>query len=287
MTEQVFDWNWFFAAFAQCGAALIGIIAAFIISKIIGEIEREEKFSDDLNKLFNEYNDILKKINYRSFHWHDRLTIKYCSKIKNAIEDFQHLELISDEQKMEFLLKIQPNLYGTEDCLPEFEERIEEIEKTLGSQFPIIPSLPPNGLWDDINEEREIINDLKIQSESMIEKFKHLKGLNNISKMKLEPIKNVIWILVFGFIITVIYPLHFMPLNLNETPRVSLEFSTIVNNLFSLKGLLIISLTLVIEGILIYFIYLIKGINTKYEKNINRIKAEHVELSKYCEYFKN
>ena len=50
MTEQIFDWNWFFAAFAQSGAALIGIIAAFIISKIIGELEKEEEFSRDLKK---------------------------------------------------------------------------------------------------------------------------------------------------------------------------------------------------------------------------------------------
>ncbi|RWX47315.1 hypothetical protein H206_03730, partial [Candidatus Electrothrix aarhusensis] len=36
-TSTMVDWNWFFAAFAQCGAALIGIIAAFIISKLLAE----------------------------------------------------------------------------------------------------------------------------------------------------------------------------------------------------------------------------------------------------------
>ena len=36
------DWNWFFAAFAQCAAALIAIIGAFVISKLLGENEKEE-----------------------------------------------------------------------------------------------------------------------------------------------------------------------------------------------------------------------------------------------------
>lgn len=285
MTEQIFDWNWFFAAFAQSGAALIGIIAAFIISKIIGELEKEEEFSNDLKKLFIEHKDILKKIDYRSFHWHDRLTVEYSSKIDDAIKELKHIELITDEQKMEFLLETQPNLYGTEDCLTEFEKKITKVEGNFGSHFPIL-SIPPNGLWDNLNEEREIINDLKIQSESMIEKFKYLKELNHIAKSKLKPIKNVIWILIFGFIITVAYPLHFMPLNLNEVPTINFGIENMITNLFSLRGFLIISLSIVIEGILIYFLTLIKGIIKKYENITNSIESEHTELSNYSEYFR-
>ncbi len=31
------DWNYFFSAFAQCGAAIIGIFGAFIVTKIVAE----------------------------------------------------------------------------------------------------------------------------------------------------------------------------------------------------------------------------------------------------------
>ncbi|WP_262887779.1 hypothetical protein [Flavobacterium bernardetii] len=30
------DWNWFFSSFCQSAAALIGIIGAFIISRLLG-----------------------------------------------------------------------------------------------------------------------------------------------------------------------------------------------------------------------------------------------------------
>lgn len=285
MTEQIFDWNWFFAAFAQSGAALIGIIAAFIISKIIGELEKEENFSNDLNKLFIEFNDILKKIDFRSFHWYDRLTISYSSKIKESIESLEHIELIDDKRKMDFLLKLEPTLFGTEDCLTEFEKKIEEVEGTLGQRF-VLPTIPPAGLWDNLSDEREKIIDLKIQSESMIEKFEKLKRLREVSKARMKPIKVVIWILIFGFLITVAYPLHFMPLNLNETPKINFEIANIISNLISIRGVLIILLTFVIEGILIYFLNLIGGIDSKYKKMAESIQTKHTELSNYSKYFR-
>ena len=47
---MIIDWNWFFSAFAQSGAAIIGIIGAFVISKIIDEssikLNVEEKYKN-------------------------------------------------------------------------------------------------------------------------------------------------------------------------------------------------------------------------------------------------
>jgi len=48
---MIVDWNWFFAAFAQSAAALIAIIGAFIISKLLGENEKEEKQSNEIDEL--------------------------------------------------------------------------------------------------------------------------------------------------------------------------------------------------------------------------------------------
>ena len=48
---MIVDWNWFFAAFAQSAAALIAIIGAFIISKLLGENEKEEMQSNKIDEL--------------------------------------------------------------------------------------------------------------------------------------------------------------------------------------------------------------------------------------------
>ena len=31
-----YDWNWFFSSYYQCAATLIGIIEAFVMSKLLG-----------------------------------------------------------------------------------------------------------------------------------------------------------------------------------------------------------------------------------------------------------
>ena len=50
-TPTMVDWNWFFAAFAQCGAALIGIISAFIISKLLAEDNKYDSIKIKLENL--------------------------------------------------------------------------------------------------------------------------------------------------------------------------------------------------------------------------------------------
>ena len=61
------DWNWFFASFAQCAAALIAIIAAFIISKLLGEAEKGEIHNSKIDELIIRYNDLFKRISARYF----------------------------------------------------------------------------------------------------------------------------------------------------------------------------------------------------------------------------
>jgi hypothetical protein len=87
------DWNWFFAAFAQCGAALIGIIAAFIISKLLGESDKYETIYRKLELLLLKKSDLINKLSHRHFDWYDKINIKYSYQIKEAIENGEFNDL--------------------------------------------------------------------------------------------------------------------------------------------------------------------------------------------------
>ncbi|RWX50117.1 hypothetical protein VU01_13841 [Candidatus Electrothrix marina] len=119
------DWNWFFAAFAQCGAALIGIISAFIISKLLGENDKYEYIIKELEHSSIKKNELLKKISLRHFDWHDRLNIKYDSAIEDAIREDQFSDL-TDEEKLKNIFSLIPELLRVENCISYLNSRINE-----------------------------------------------------------------------------------------------------------------------------------------------------------------
>jgi len=121
------DWNWFFSAFAQCGAALIGIIAAFIISKLLGENDKYETIVNNLESLKNKRSYLIDKISVCRFDWYDRLNIEYGYDIHKAIEKGEFDEL-TDNQKLEKLFQINHGLFPTDNCLKYLNKEIIELQ---------------------------------------------------------------------------------------------------------------------------------------------------------------
>src|SRR5258706_12907502 len=79
------DWNWFFSSLAQATAAIAGIFAAFIITKIINlqsEFKRKEAKMKALRVSSENYRDALKN---RRWKW-------YCGvKTELALKKIDHL----------------------------------------------------------------------------------------------------------------------------------------------------------------------------------------------------
>lgn len=286
------DWNWFFASFSQCAAALIAIIGAFIISKLLGEVEKEEYQSNKIDQLVIQYNDLIKRISIRHFDWYDKRNIEFSSELEKAIKngDFQGL---NNEEKLVKLFEIKSNLFGTPSCIEELNKKILDLSPTstkLGNGISFVKNafslnIPPVGLWDKLSLEREEINKLKIESETLIERFD--KARNDILKIKnnLTPIKITIYILGIGLLTTVIYPLHFMPISVNQNPNINFSLDWIFSYIFSIKGLLLFLLAIVIEGVFGYFLWLLKSIEKKYNILNSRLNNDYFDLSSYSNYF--
>ena len=101
-------------------------LAAFIVSKLITESEKEGNISNKLDNLLVEYNDLRRRINSRYFNWHDEMIIRYSQDLVDSIKngDFNNL---NNEKKLLKLFEIDKNLFGTETCLDFLNEQITEL----------------------------------------------------------------------------------------------------------------------------------------------------------------
>lgn len=280
------DWNTFFATLSQSAAGLIAIIAAFVISKLLGENEKQETFDSQISKLIIEYNDILQRLSVRKFEWYNRLNIEYSSEIEEAVKSGRFKD-VEDNEKLELLYLIEPHLYRSEECLNELNKIIKKFNVT-GNGFGMMPSLmqiAPRGLWDKINGERELINQLQIDCYTLINKFKDVKSDFMTTKNGLNSFKYTLYILAFGFFITVIYPLHFMPMEIGSEPEFGVNFGSIFNLIFSVKGFFLSLLSLVVIMIFGYFVLVIHRIRKKYKDLERELGGSYFEIKTYCKYF--
>ncbi len=261
------DWNWFFSSFSQSAAALIGIIAAFIISKLLNLNEKIDTLIDHFDDLVIEYEKIKSGLAIRSFSWYNENIFENSNSIKIAMKN-DKFESLDENQVVELLYQVEPKLFKDDiqllilfnKLMPRVQAlKQRELNGFYDSAFP-----EPTKLFEKLNNERALIDSLKIDSDSLIQSFhKNKRQMISLSN-SITPIKNIIIILIIAFPITVIYPLHFLPYNVNTPLILSYKIEAFLSFLFSLNGILLIVFFITIEIIFLYFIALLN----KYKLNI-------------------
>ncbi|CAD5349585.1 hypothetical protein [Flavobacterium bizetiae] len=282
------DWNTFLSTLSQSAAGLIAIVAAFVISKLLGENEKQETYDSQVSKLIIDYNDLIQRISIRKFTWYDRRNIEYSTDVIEAVKNNEFSNL-ADNEKLNLLFLLEPHLYKTDVCLDQLNLLIKKYApqtNSLGMTFSSsMPLLAPNGLWDKIGKERELINQLQIDSFTLINNFKDVKS-DFINTMNgLDSFKYTLYILAFGFFLTVVYPLHFMPMKLDISPEIDFSLKAFYSTAFSIKGLFLFFLSLVVVLIFGYFFLVIKRIKRKYLILEKELSAIYFDIKSYCRYF--
>jgi len=155
----------------------------------------------------------------------------------------------------------------------------------VNNPLPLL-NFPPDGTWDKIGNERDLINKHLIDTGELIRKFnKHLLSLKIFSG-SLNTIKLIVWILIISFPLIVIYPLHFLPLKLGEIPNLTYDFIQIIQDAVTLINILLGIFLVSVESIFIYFLFLIKQIKLR----LSNLETEHLEeyrnIYSYCEYYR-
>jgi hypothetical protein len=289
------DWNWFFSSLSQCGAALIGIIAAFIISKLLNENEKKERIYQTLRDFNIEYNNLQKRLSYRYFEWYNEFIMKTNQVLQNAV-DGGTFDRQSIQEKEDTLYNLIPSLYYSKRNLEQLQFKLDNRAPNIygfinQAKWTDTEKLPPNTnnntylqLFDTELHEIELI---EADCLNLSKRFEVAEDDINIFYNNLTIIRIIIYISMIGFLGSVVYPLHFMPMSDHAVPQIILSFSVFWGNLLSIQGILLLILSIIIEGIFIYFLFLIKSIKKGYSDAKADIKPEYLTLSGYSEYFKN
>jgi len=288
------DWNWFFSSFCQSAAALIGIIGAFVISRLLGTSEKINNIISEFDNLLIEFNEVILNINSRHFYWFTKTHVKYNSTLKEQIEG-EEFENLGQEEILKKIYDLDDRLYKIDEAVMEGFNYVYEKNKPVYTNFgngqikqrnfPVI-DFPPKNIWNDLEREKESIDQLQIKSHILIQKFtKNSQDLNSFD-YTLNSLKNVIIVLLVAFPLTVIYPLHFMPMRLNETPEITFNIKQILISFFTLKTILLFIFLITIEGIFYYFLVIIKYLK-KDLKEVQSYNSDDLkDIKRYSTYFK-
>jgi hypothetical protein len=234
-----------------------------------------------------ESNKIISSISNRRFYWYTKTIVRYDQDIKDGIKNGDYENLTKDEI-INKIIEADERLYKVDNAIIEaFDELYKNHKPAPKGGFAILPQIDiyPDGIWTRINQEKDNINQLEVEANSLIEYFhQNLQELNSFENT-IKPLKIIIKMLMIAFPLTVIYPLHFMPIATNQNPEITFNLITIVESFFSLKFILLSIFFFTIEGIFYYFLTLTnelaKSLKSAKENNSNNLR----DIKYYSEYF--
>ena len=296
------NWDNFFAAFSGSSAALIGVTFAFIVSKLLSNISDSDSLNNKTTDLIIERKGILNEISNIAFYWHDKMVIKYGYQIKQKYRQGQ----ITDTQNIIDKIEKETNrrIYLHENSLDYIKSEMAEIDEEnkkrqiptkaivngeettvmitppdLLGNMPEIPYSPD--MWKEVNEEEQKFDNCYQKSEIQIEKFKNVINKINSKIKDFKVIRNIIIAFIPITILTVIYPLHFIPTEADKMPEISFSIANFIFLWFSLRGLMLTILFISTVGSMFFFILLCRK-NIKLLDETKKIILEnYIDIKKY------
>lgn len=300
------NWDNFFAAFSGASAALIGVTFAFIVSKLLSNIADSDSLNNETYELAIERKELLNEIDNIAFLWHDEMIIKYVYQLKQKykqgkITDTQDIiERIEKETKRKLFLHGKSLEYIKSEIAnfkKEDKERQIPTKAIVNGEETEIMITPPDflgnmpelpydqNMWKETYEEEQKFENCYQKSEIIICKFKNVMNKINSKIKDFNVIKNIIIAFIPITIMTVIYPLHFIPLATDEIPEISFSFKNFFYLWFSLKGTMLTILFLSTVGSMIYFIKLCNRNIKVLNENMKMIEENYIDIKQYCELF--
>ncbi len=264
------DHNWFFSSVAQSAAAIVGIFAAFIITKIINNQSLFSSNNNEIKQLLNEAHRLEDAAKRRYFNWYNKHTLNAAlKKLKEELKDPANdlLEASQYYSKFKFPLYLEKG-----NVIKIIETYIKNRGRTashgrssssaLGMYMPSISPIPNFGLDKALDEEEEKIEDL-------IDQIRHHNReiMAFLDSVKDNPESSTLISLsivatILLFYAGVIYPLSFLPLEAGK--EIVISFYSFFDILFSLRGGILAVISLVFTGIVLVFLRI--NLNLKYQK---------------------
>lgn len=300
------DWNWFFSSLSQSAAAIVGIFGAFIITKILSNqatfaektsrmrelLVLAQRIVDDAGDLsIDWYNkriaereierlgDILEKDNEEtSAQLYNRLkfsvfTEKYIALqiIENVIEARrQRLEREREAERRRVEAAGRNGIGGLSNLFgSSIADRVRDFK-------PLIPQLGPA-----LEKERDAIDLVVRNARHHIRLVSDFLDSVHGNPESSPQITYALIMITALFFVGVIYPLSFMPIRLDTVPVLSI--GAFVDIAFSLKGVLLITVSCIFTGVLAMFFAM--NLRMKYQTEVIQKLIEFTSLGAYSKYF--
>ncbi len=285
------DWNWFFSSVAQSSAAIVGIFAAFIITKIINNQLEFDKLTRYTEGIISESEKLIEQSRATRIAWYNDTVFKIETlKLVEALRTRQ----INEPEQYAFRWRFSPLApkWYMEEKLSEFFRELKQ--KSVGSGRSIkdllIGSEPSANLLislheQDIKEEAEKINNLINEIRHNVREIKSLLGTITKHPQSSRLVTFSIIGSLLMFIIGVILPLYVIPINtlINTEPSESLAKINVYST--NLKSFIIGAVALIFFAIMLVFVWI--NIRMKYPKNIFDKLNAYSEMERYSPYFKD
>lgn len=308
------DWNWFFSAVSQSTAAIVGIFAAFIITKIVNNKTLFDGKASAVNEHICESTYLQAQLDLRPFDWYnDSIRKKDQTKLRNEVRDLVWEHRKSDpvfyyfklgfsefEDHKPIVMQISEIVkYNLEEIAEEEKSPSRPVRTTVEDNSPLskmlafsLPDppfvLPPNPQQEmlreerrrEIERERELIDKLLLQVGHQTDKNKLLVDQIRGNPESSSLVTFSIAAILILFYVGVIYPLSFMPLEPKSS--LSISFAAFIDILFSLKGIILAAISIVFNAIIVMFFF--TNMRLKYNKeSIERLKR-YTDPHNYSEY---
>ena len=271
------DWNWFFSAMAQSTAAIVGLFAAFIITKIINNQTEFARKKDQISELCNEALRYIESADNRYFNWYNE------RRMATGLNHVREMIIKDTDQ-------LTAEEYYSEIYFPIYEKK-DEVLKQIQSVKDDFPALH-EGAWTSIDLGVELTNKL-VKEEDDINRLiteinHHIRRINStLLSIKGNPESSGLIAISIGSVILlffsgVIYPLSFLPLKADA--EITLSFTAFWDILLSTKGIMLLIVSIIFSGITTVFLK-INSTLTYDETDIENLRL-YSNISSYSDFFK-
>ena len=167
------DYNWFFSAFSQCGAAIIGIISGFVISRLLDINNKLNFCTEEFDLLSIKYRDLKKRIRNIDFYNYHMNVLKTAGCIWGDLKNGK-LSKKNNKERLNYVYRIcAGDLYKADNELLSLVKIILNSTKQFFTEYEDTQTNKSKS--NDKAATKSVIQEFKLQSETSIEKFNYNK----------------------------------------------------------------------------------------------------------------
>ncbi|MCB5266484.1 MAG: hypothetical protein PHU99_08035 [Candidatus Cloacimonetes bacterium] len=275
------DWNWFFSSLAQSGAALIGIIGAFLISRVLSEKDLSNRILYEFRDIAFKRTNVLNDIDNIPFVWYNRNTILQSQEFWDKL---LQLESDSGDDPETIATECLSGVYGLYDSPDNLNfatrlvlrnKSIDEYEYS-GCYSPICSVSS-----DQIDNIHKNIENLRHECKVLIRKYGLIKNDISGSIKRLRTVNGIVILLLFGSLTSVCIPIMMLPMEISELGL----FEAFSYNSLWARGSFVGALFIIIVILCVILMASLRKVQKNYMRILRKISDKHLKLSGYCKYF--